>query len=633
MKIPRRAVSLPFFAITALASFAALAPSAVRAAAVTAGPPEQARAARPSASGNYHFVDKARGDDARGDGSRARPWASVTRALASVESPPAGARPAVILIAQGRYAEPMLVLKPRVNLSGGYTAFGDGGDGGLSRDCWNTPTILDGGGGRRIALGADEARLDGLRFENGFASDAGSAILCDGTSPSISGCVFVGNRVAGNHAQGGAIACLGGAAPYIVHNIFFDNYVEDGNTSAFLADGDVAPRLKSNVFFNNHSRRAGAAIISYGGSTAGHCRGEITGNIVMANPAATRACSSGGIAVRSSAHTTVTGNIVVACESPGSSVYVGDALNHPSLPVKISRNVIAGNLSRALTVAWSFVHLEHNLIAENTGDCSFYADFVTAERNTFWQEDLRLVAHQRDDRSDQNSAYQVLDSKNHQCDDRSRKPRDSLLRGDVMGPGFPSPVKNNYLERIINYPARGIAGFPSPVKNNYLERLNKHGASRFTGNILKNPPTETNGSSTFFWRNLVANAPAPAPGSAIPMPVGGENALFRDDGATGEITGARYDAARFVTVFTLAKPVRAATRDYEYCARPVRIIFGADDGAPDQWRVVKSVAENEVLVWGRLDDLPGRAGRAVVAEKGVFAAHGHGDGAARRGRG
>ncbi|OAM90965.1 DUF1565 domain-containing protein [Termitidicoccus mucosus] len=544
MRVSHHIASLLFSAII---SFAALAPSHIRAAAVTAGPPAQAKAAKPSAPGKYYFVDRVRGDDANGNGSRTRPWASITHALASVESPPIGAKPVVILISQGRYAEPTLVLKPRVNLSGGYTAFGREDTGELTRDCWNTPTILDGGGDRRIAMGADETKLDGLRFENGFAHDAGAAILCDGTSPSISGCVFVGNRVAGSprptETHGGAIACINGAAPYIVHNIIFDNSTGAGAASAFLACGGAAPRLKSNVFFNNQSAPAAKGLSSAGAviSYSKGCRGEITGNIVIANFADTSSPVDGGIRVTASTPT-ITGNIVVACESItgamliyGRSAIKGDATK-PEI-VRIDRNIIAGNSLLALVIHTVSAHLAHNVVAENTGGIILFdRALVTAERNTLWQE---------------------------------------------------------------NWSVTGIQHNKSP--------------SHFTGSIFKNIPEESNGSPALFSRNLIADASAPVFHDAIPMPEGGENALFRDDSATNEIIAARYDAARFVTVFTLAKPVRAATRDYEYCARPVRIMFGAEDDMPDQWRVVKSAVENEVLVWGRLDEPPGRSGHTPKA--------------------
>ncbi len=544
MRVSHRIASLLFFTII---SFVALAPSRIRAAAVTAGPPAQAKTAKPSASGKYYFVDQVHGDDANGNGSRTRPWASITNALASVESPPIGTKPVIILISQGRYAEPTLVLKPRVNLSGGYTAFGPEDTGELTRDCWNTPTILDGGGERRIAMGANEAKLDGLRFENGFAHDAGAAILCDGTSPSISGCVFVGNRVAGSPRptgiHGGTIACINGAAPYIVHNIIFDSSTETGTASAFLACGGASPRLKSNVFFNNRSipaskgLHAAGAVISYSDG----CRGEITGNIVIANCTDTSSPVDGGIRVITSTPT-ITGNIIVACESMTGAMLIygcpaikGDATK--SEIVRIDRNIIAGNSLLALVIHTVSAHLAHNVVAENTGGIILFdRALITAVRNTFWQANWSVTEIQRN---------------------------------------------------------------KSP--------------SYFTGSILKNIPEKGDGLSPLFSRNLIADASGFVSRDAIPMPEGGENALFRNDGVINEITAVRYDAARFVTVFTVAKPVRATTRDYEYCARPVRIIFGTEDDMLDQWRVVKSASENEVHVWGRLDAPPGWSVRTPKA--------------------
>ncbi|MEI7567228.1 MAG: hypothetical protein WCJ10_05280, partial [Opitutaceae bacterium] len=63
------------------------------------------------------YVDPQRGNDITGDGSKAHPVASLTRALE--QSPGAGKRMAVLL-SQGRYREPTFALKPDVDLFGGF---------------------------------------------------------------------------------------------------------------------------------------------------------------------------------------------------------------------------------------------------------------------------------------------------------------------------------------------------------------------------------------------------------------------------------------------------------------------------------------------------------------------------------
>ena len=68
------------------------------------------------------YVDARQGNDLTGNGSRAKPWASLPRALESV-APAAGSR-AALLFSAGRYTQPTFALKPRVDLYGGFASPG-----------------------------------------------------------------------------------------------------------------------------------------------------------------------------------------------------------------------------------------------------------------------------------------------------------------------------------------------------------------------------------------------------------------------------------------------------------------------------------------------------------------------------
>src|SRR5688572_31329594 len=84
-----------------------------------------------------------------GDGSAARPFSSIHRALA------AASPRSVIQVQRGVYTGETIQLKQNVDLHGGF-----GPD--WQRDIQRYPTILDGQKQRRVVNGANHARLDGF---------------------------------------------------------------------------------------------------------------------------------------------------------------------------------------------------------------------------------------------------------------------------------------------------------------------------------------------------------------------------------------------------------------------------------------------------------------------------------------
>ena len=219
-----------------LGLFSISRPSAASVAATSSPGPDATAAVDLSGYRRVLHVDRALGDDIKGDGTKAKPLASVMQALEAAGKPDASTRVA-ILVSQGHYAEPTFVLKSGVDLYGGFAA--PGGE----RDTYRFPSILDGAERQRIAIGADNARLDGFRLVNGRVRGKGAALLCDGTSPTIANCVFTQNRTLvplpwdppllhETAHDGGAIMCLNGAAPRIEHNLFYGNSTECGRGAA-----------------------------------------------------------------------------------------------------------------------------------------------------------------------------------------------------------------------------------------------------------------------------------------------------------------------------------------------------------------------------------------------------------------
>src|SRR5690606_5975170 len=161
-------------------------------------------------------VSAARGSDEAGDGSAPRPRASIGHALARITDAGPANRYAVF-VAEGVYAGETLAMKEHVDLFGGFEPDG------WRRDIHAHPTVLDGEGERRIAVGADHATLDGFVLRRGAVRGKGGALLLDGVSTTVSNNVFAGNTTAAPQPwappvwhetanDGGAIACLNGCS-------------------------------------------------------------------------------------------------------------------------------------------------------------------------------------------------------------------------------------------------------------------------------------------------------------------------------------------------------------------------------------------------------------------------------------
>lgn len=521
--------TLPFraFLVAVLAPAAAVLASA----AVPAPGPQNSRVDLKGYAAVYH-VDHASGDDIKGDGSEQHPWASIPYALEAVGTPDASHRVAV-LISQGRYAQPTFLLKSHVDLYGGFASPGG------ARDVIGQASVLDGEYERRIAIGADDARIDGFRIEHARVRGKGAAILCDGVSPTIANCVFTDNRTLipdpwmppllhETANDGGAIMCLNGAAPRIEHNIFYANSTECGRGAALASDRGGAPIVRYNVFANNRSGLDDPLRSSDGGAVSffGHSRGEFTGNIVSANESLTRN-DAGGVFVALWSDPSVSDNVFVANRGgdDAGALFLGgqehryDAAldKYPSADrynVVVERNVFVGNdntshNSGAMRVTMETrAHFSGNLVVDNKGGFYLQRSEITADHNTVWQ-DWRFVED---------------------------KPS--------LGP------------------------------------------SRFENNILKGPAGPVEARVSFDHNMAESSVPG---GRHIEV-----KDIFLDDGVTGEITGIHFDPVTSTTTVTTRSPLPAG----DYARRPVRLSDGAKDG---QWRAIVRASGNEILVWGRIE--------------------------------
>jgi len=479
-------------------------------------------------------VDRSIGDDIKGDGSVSRPLATLAQALETAGGRPVGGARTAILVSRGHYREPTFALKPGVDLYGGFA--GPGGD----RDVYRFASILDGGESQRIAIGADDARIDGFWLTKGRVRGKGAALLCDGTSPTVVNCVFTLNRTLvpipwnppllhETAHDGGAIMCLNGAAPRIEHNFFYANSTECGRGAALASDRGAAPLVRFNVFANNRAGLEDPMRSSDGGGVSFFDRSEgvFEDNIVVANEALTRN-DAGGLFVALWSTPRISRNVFVSNEAGDDAGglflggqehrYDGPLDEYPpaeAFTIVVERNVFVGNSNSARNSGAMRVTMEtrarfsHNLITENAGGFYLQRSEVYAERNTVWQE------------------WQFVEDK------------------PSLGP------------------------------------------SQMIGNILKGPAGPIEARVTFTGNMTETSVPG-GPHLAVVD-------SFLDDAVAGELTSLRFDP---MTLTTTVTTMAALPSGANLVGRPIRMRDGERGG---QWRVIARANGREIVLWGRLD--------------------------------
>jgi predicted outer membrane repeat protein len=123
----------------------------------------------------------------------------------------------------------------------------------------------------------------GFTIQNGKLIDEqaapGGAILCEGSSPTITNCVFSGNQ---SGFQGGALACLNGSAPVISHCKFSANSVTYGQGGAIYCY--IASPVISfcKITGNNNATSGGGIYCQIGSPVITHT--SIIGNVCSSSP-------------------------------------------------------------------------------------------------------------------------------------------------------------------------------------------------------------------------------------------------------------------------------------------------------------------------------------------------------------
>jgi hypothetical protein len=359
--------------------------------------------------GLVRYVSQDKGSDAQGEGSKEKPWGSLSHAINQCRDASAD-KPVAVLVAAGTYRQASLAMRPYVDLYGGH----DSSD--WSRDIWSYRTVLQGDGTRRILLGANHARLDGFYLTGGKVRGKGGAILCEGVAPTLTNNVFTANgtlipvpwkpkQIHEKANDGGAIACLNGASPRIQNNLFAGNTTEAGRGGAVACDSKASPSILRNVFLNNVSGQKDPMRSSDGGaiSVFEYSHPEIRDNLVIQNEAL-GSNDGGGIFVALWSSPVISGNLIVgnACTDDAGGLFIGGQEHRYGVPldpvpppetfrVRVEGNMIAGNAnpnanSGAMRITMeSRAELVNNIVARNQGGVYLQRSELLLRNNTFLQ--------------------------------------------------------------------------------------------------------------------------------------------------------------------------------------------------------------------------------------------------------
>jgi hypothetical protein len=327
------------------------------------------------------YVSQTTGNDATGDGSQAKPWASIPAALSKME-PGAADRRQAIFVAAGTYAGATVEMKPFVDLYGGYDPKT------WQRDILQNATTLDGQQARRVVVAANDAKIDGFVIRGGKSTGHGGGILCLRTSPVISNNFIVDNLAVepadyvyglfhqvGN--EGGGIACITSANATITNNVIARNITHIGGGGGIAARNLSLPTIENNIICDNRSgikdndpdrakraRSSNGAGISLSHASSLYARAKIASNVVSGNRVGGNS-DAGGIYCEYDSSALIIGNTILnnLAEDDGGGMYIMKG----SEPLVMS-NVFAGNTSGGLRLSKEVrARIHNNIFFANHG--------------------------------------------------------------------------------------------------------------------------------------------------------------------------------------------------------------------------------------------------------------------------
>jgi len=186
------------------------------------------------------YVSAANAGDPLADGTQERPLACIQQAieLATVR----------VIVAEGTYAENIVVNAKSLNIEGGWAAdFSE-------RDSARFHTIIDGGGqGTTVSYAnVSGGSLSGFTITSGCFYNGGG-IYCHSSSPVISGNTITGNRASDG---GGGIYCYS-SSPAINGNTISGNVASSGGGGIYCATSSAAVITNNMIIGNSANQGAG----------------------------------------------------------------------------------------------------------------------------------------------------------------------------------------------------------------------------------------------------------------------------------------------------------------------------------------------------------------------------------------
>lgn len=305
------------------------------------------------------YIDVNCGTD--GTGEKNSPFRSINKALSSLIKVDATNRIA-LFVANGTYLEPTIQMVSWVDLFGGYSSKE------WKRDVISNATVLSGIKGNRILIGSNNCTIDGFTFCKALYQGKGSAIYCDGTSPTISNNSFTINKTQkpNNFApklwhetanDGGAIYFTNGASPIISNNLFAENSTENGRGAAIACDVKCKPEITNNVFIDNTTGLDDLMRSSDGGAVSifDRCNAKVENNYFLGNKALSKN-DAGGIFIALWSSAILANNVFVdnSATDDAGAIFVGGQEHRYDGPldpipskeeffVSITNNTIIGN--------------------------------------------------------------------------------------------------------------------------------------------------------------------------------------------------------------------------------------------------------------------------------------------------
>ena len=209
---------------------------------------------------------------------------------------------------------PVVTMKPTVSLYGGFEGTEDNR---YARDWSLNLTVIDGQNARCCVIGADHAVLDGFTVKRGVSADGGG-MHNSSASPTVSNCIFTGNRA--DNGGGTGISHGGGmynfsSMPVVSHCTFTLNTTAGNNgVGAGMFNAASSPRVEFCQFSSNTA--AGTASSGGGMFNSSFSSPTVTDSSFSGNTA-----SSGGGMANSSSTPTLTG-----CAFSGNSASTGGGM-------------------------------------------------------------------------------------------------------------------------------------------------------------------------------------------------------------------------------------------------------------------------------------------------------------------